>query len=397
MVGVTILRSQNRRQWTAGLIASVLPLLLLTACKEKNTYVPPPPATVTVAKPEQKSVEDYLAFTGNAQAIYTVQLRARVEGYLAAVHFQDGADVKKGDLLFTIQPDQYQAQLQQAEAQVMTQKAALDHAEKEFARYSKLFDQKAAPATDVDRWRYERDSAKAGLTDALAQVDLAKLNLSYTRVTAPFNGRMGRRLKDPGNLVGAGEETVLAEINQIDPIYIYFTINEIDLLQVKKLRQQSGAADYRVAPVPAFVGLANEDGYPHEGRLDFAAISIDSSTGTLLLRAILPNQDRLMVPGMFARVRIPVAKQASALLVPEVAIGTDQLGRYVLIVNDKNIVERRNIEPGQLDGTMRVIDKGLNRDERVIVNGLLRAIPGREVNPKTEDAAAAGPTPAAGG
>ena len=217
----------------------------------------------------------------------------------------------KGDLLFTIQPEQYQAQLQQAKADVQAQQAALDHAETEFKRYSRLFEQKAAAATDVDNWRFQRDSAKAALMNAQAQVDLAKLNLSYTRVTAPFNGRMGRRLVDPGNLVGAGgEETTLAEINQIDPIYVYFTINERDLLRVRKLQQESGAGDYRSRPVPAYAGLANEQGYPHEGRIDFAAISVDPTTGTLLLRAVFPNPDRKILPGLFVRIRVPVGREA---------------------------------------------------------------------------------------
>lgn len=397
MVAAAPSRQRAEKRFFALAAASAVIFALTAACEEKNAYVAPPPAAVTVAKPVRQGVTDYLDFTGNTQAIQTVQLLARIEGYLVGIHFQDGADVKKGDLLFTIQPEQYQAQLQQAEAQVLTEKAALEHAETEFARYTKLYQQKAAPATQVDEWRFQRDSAKAALLNAQAQVDLQKLNVSYTRVTAPFDGRMGRHLKDVGNLVGAGQDTLLAEINKIDPIYVYFTINEIDLLRVKKLRQNTGAADYRMVPVPAFVGLANEDGYPHEGRLDFAAISIDPSTGTLLLRAILPNQDRLMAAGMFARVRIPVAHEASALLVPEEALGTDQLGRYVLIVNDKNVVERRGVELGQLDGTMRVIDTGLEGDERVIVNGLLRAIPGREVSPKMEEANAAAGAPHTGG
>jgi RND family efflux transporter, MFP subunit len=397
MVVPTVRRRRRERRFFALVAASTLIFALTAACEEKNAYVAPPPPVVTVANPVRQPVTDYLDFTGNTQAIQTVQLLARVEGYLDGIHFQDGADVKKGDLLFTIQPEQYRAQLQQAEAEVLAQQAALDHAETEFARYTKLLQQKAAPATQVDEWHYQRDSARAALLNAQAQVELAKLNVSYTRVTAPFEGRMGRHLKDVGNLVGAGQETLLAEINKIDPIYVYFTINEIDLLRVKKLRQNSGAPDYRVVPVPAYVGLANEDGYPHEGRLDFAAISIDSSTGTLLLRAILPNQDRLMAAGMFARVRIPVAHEASALLVPEEALGADQLGRYVLIVDDKNVVQRRGVELGQLNGTMRVIDKGLTGDERVIVNGLLRAIPGRQVNPKMEEANAATATPHTGG
>jgi RND family efflux transporter MFP subunit len=376
-----------------------LAALLLAGCEQENAYKPPPPPKVTVAKPVQKTVTDYLEFTGNTQAIYTVQLRARVEGYLEALHFQDGADVKKGDLLFTIQPEQYQAQLQQALADVQSQQAALDHAETEFKRYSRLYEQKAAAATDVDNWRFQRDSAKAALMNAQAQIDLAKLNLSYTRVTAPFNGRMGRRLVDPGNLVGAGgQETTLAEINQIDPIYVYFTISEIELLRARKLQRDAGGGDYRSRPIPAYVGLANEHGYPHEGRIDFASITVDPSTGTLLLRAVLPNGNRVLLPGLFARIRVPVGREANAILVPEVALGLDQIGRYVLVVNDKNVVERRSVRLGQAFDTMRVIEEGLKGDERVVVNGLQRAIPGREVSPEVQEAEAPKPgAPSAAG
>ena len=371
---------------TLGVLA-----MLIAGCEQKNEFKPPPPPKVTVAKPVEQAVTQYLDFTGNSQAIYTVQLRARVEGYLIAQHFQDGADVRKGDLLFTIQPEQYQAQLQNAEADVLNNKAALDHAETEFQRYSRLYEQKAAAATDVDNWRYQRDSAKAAIMAAEAQVELAKLNLGYTKVTAPFTGRMGRRLQDPGNVVGVGEETVLAEINQIDPMYVYFTISEQDLLRVRKLQQEAGGADYRVRPVPVYAGLANETGNPHEGRIDFAAISVDTGTGTLLLRAVFPNPDRNILPGLFVRLRVPVGREAKAILVPEVALGFDQIGRYVLLVNDKNVIERRSVTVGAPFGEMRVIDDGLKGDERVVVNGLLRAIPGREVTPESQ-----APRPAAG-
>jgi RND family efflux transporter MFP subunit len=235
--------------------------------------------------------------------------------------------------------------------------------------------------------------------NAQAQVDLAKLNLSYTRVTAPFSGRMGRRLVDPGNLVGAGgQETTLAEINQIDPIYAYFTISEIELLRVRKMHRESTGGDYRTRPVPVYAGLANEQGYPHEGRIDFAAITVDPSTGTLLLRAVFPNPDSTILAGLFVRLRVPVGREANAILVPEVALGLDQVGRYVLVVNDNNIVERRAVRLGQTFDTMRVIDDGLKGDERVVVNGLLRAIPGREVSPEVQEAEAPKPgAPSAAG
>lgn len=391
-------RRRARVRKSLRLLASLLTLVVVSACKEKNAFVPPPPPEVTVETPSREAVTNYLQFTGNTQAVSTVQLPARIEGYLVGIHFQDGADVKKGDLLFTIQPEQYRAQQQQAEAEVLTQEAALDHAETEFARYTKLFQQKAAPATQVDEWRFQRDSAKAALINAQAQLDLAKLNVSYTRVLAPFDGRMGRHLVDVGNLVGSGSDTVLAEINHIDPIYVYFTINELDLMRVKKLRQDNNAPDYRTTPIPAFIGLANEDGYPHEGRIDFTAITVDPSTGTLLVRAVVPNQNRYIVPGLFARIQMPSGRSASALLIPEEALGSDQLGRYVLVVTDKNIVERRGVKLGQLFGTRRVIEEGLNGDERIIVNGLLRAIPGREVKPVMQEAdAAKAQSPSSGG
>lgn len=368
-----------------GLMTLLLTLMLAGGCEEKNTFVAPPPPKVTVARPERKTVTDYLELTGNSQAINTVKLVARVEGYLVALHFQDGADVRKGDPLFTIQPEQYQAQLQQAKAEVQAQQAALWHAETEFARYSRLFEQKAAAATDVDRWRYERDSSRAAVANAQAQVEIANLNISYTQVVAPFNGRMGRRLVDVGNVVGAGgQETVLAEINQIDPIYVYFTINEFDLLRIRERQMAAGEGDYRTRPVPILAGLANESGYPHEGRIDFAAISVDPSTGTLLLRAIFPNPDRAILPGLFVRLRLPVGRDKDAILIPEIALGLDQIGRYVLVVDDKNVVERRAVKIGQAFGEMRVVAEGLKSDDQVVVNGLLRAIPGREVTPETQ-------------
>ena len=392
------LHSIHRSPWPAIprlLVSAIAAALLLAGCEEKNTFVPPPPPKVTVATPTRQTVTDYLALTGNSQAINTVKLVARVEGYLDGLHFQDGADVRKGDLLFTIQPDQYQAQLAQAKANVQAQQAALFNAETEFTRYSRLFEQKAAAATDVDNWRYQRNSSRAALANAQAQVELANLNISYTKVAAPFNGRMGRRLVDVGNVVGAGgQETTLAEINQIDPIYVYFTINEMDLLRIRERQQQAGEGDYRTRPVPVLAGLANETGYPHEGRIDFAAISVDPSTGTLLLRAIFSNPDRVILPGLFVRLRLPVGRDRDAVLVPEIALGLDQIGRYVLVVNDKNVVERRGVKIGQAFGEMRVIAEGLNGDERVVVNGLLRAIPGREVNPEMQTAT---PQPAAAG
>jgi RND family efflux transporter MFP subunit len=356
--------------------------LCLVACGEKSTYAPPPPPKVTVSQPVTQPVTEYLEFTGNTQAINTVKLRARVEGYLEKVYFQDGDRVKKGQLLFLIQQNTYDAKLKQAEAEILANKARLLHAKTEFARYSRLVKQKAAAQTDVDRWMYERDAAAAAVIASEAQRDLAKLNLSYTTVTSPFDGRIGRRLKDPGNLVGAGEETVLAEVNQIDPIYVYFNINEQDLLRVRGEEEAKKNASKEKWPV--YFGLADEKNFPHKGYLDFAAITINPTTGTLLLRGIFPNPKAVILPGMFARVRAPIAKPKSARLIPEVAIGYDQQGPYVLVVNDKNVVERRGVKLGSQEDDYRVVAEGLGDNDWVIVNGLLRAIPGKQVTPEKE-------------
>jgi RND family efflux transporter MFP subunit len=353
------------------------------ACGERNVYVPPPPPKVTVSHPVRQGVTDYLEFTGNTQAVNTVQLRARVEGFLEKVYFQDGDRVKKGQLLFLIQQNTYEDKLKQAEAELLANKARLMHAQTEYARFSRLVKQKAAAQTDVDKWHYERDAAQAAVMNSEAQRALAKLNLSYTRVTAPFDGRIGRRLKDVGNLVGAGEKTLLAEINQIDPIYVYFNINEQDLLRVMG-RTKKEQKDIEKEKHPVSFGLADEKGYPHEGYLDFAAISLSPTTGTLLLRGVFPNPNYKILPGLFARVRAPLGKPRPALLLPEVAIGYDQLGPYVLIVDDQKVVERRAVKLGTQVDDYQVVAEGLQGNEWVIVNGLLRAIPGKEVTPEKE-------------
>jgi RND family efflux transporter MFP subunit len=373
---------EKGRRWLRRSVAAAMVLAILglgSAC-QRNTYVPPPPPKVTVSQPVKRPVTDYLEFTGNTKAFNTVQLRARVEGYLEKVLFQDGDRVKKGQLLFLIQQNTYEAKLQQAEAEILANKARLFHAQTEFVRYSRLVKKKAAAQTDVDRWKFERDAAAAAVMASEAQRDLAKLNLSYTRVTAPFNGRVGRHLKDPGNLVGAGEETILADINQIDPIYVYFNINEQDLLRVRG--EHAAEKDASKEKWPVYFGLADEAGYPHKGYLDFAAITINPTTGTLLLRGIFPNHKGIILPGMFTRVRAPIAEPKPALLIPEVAIGYDQQGPYVLTVNDQKVVERRPVKLGAQVNDNRVIAEGLHGDEWVIVNGLLRAIPGKQVTPE---------------
>jgi RND family efflux transporter MFP subunit len=373
---------------TAWGIASLL-LVTLGACQEKSAFKPPPPPRVTVGTPVRQEVTDYLELTGNTQAVNTVQLRARVQGYLEKVFFQDGQVVKKGQPLFQIERDTYVAKLKQAEGQILTQQSRLEHAKTEFERFSGLVQQKAAAQTDVDQWRDERDSAEGALVQARAARDLARLDLGYTLVTAPFDGRIDRRLKDPGNLVGAGESTILAEISELDPIYVYFTVNDLDLRRL--VGETVGIPGQpQSKKVPVLVGLATEQGYPHPGYVDFAAVSVTTTTGTLLLRGVLPNPDDKILPGLYARVRLPVAQIPAALLVPQKAVGYDQVGSYVLVVNDKKVVERRKVKTGPVVNGSVVIEEGLQGTEQVVVEGVLYAVPGREVTPEPENAPLAG-------
>jgi len=357
-------------------------LFCFAACKGKKPPPPPPPPKVSVIQPLQRNVTYSLELTGNTQAVNTVQLVARVAGYLDKVFFQDGQIVKKGQLLFLIQEDTYVDSLHQAEGQVLAQKAQLQYAQSQFTRYSNLFPEKAAAQSDVDNWRFQRDSAEANLKTALANEELARLNLGYTRVTAPFDGRIDRRLQDPGNLVGSSSSNAnLAQMSQIDPIYVYFTVSDTDL--VRLLRSSRGIPGV-ASKWPFSAGLVGEEGYPHPGQIDFTAISVSNSTGTLTMRGVLPNPSGKIMPGLYARVRVP-AESRTAMLVPATAVGGDQQGSYVLIVNPQNVVERRAVKTGPLEGSLRVIEEGLAGNERIVVSALLKARPGSPVTPQPEN------------
>lgn len=376
---------------TLGLLVVALPVL--AGCGEKNAYVPPPPPKVVVAQPLQQDVPLYAELTGNTKAFNEVKLEARVQGFLEQIKYVDGAAVKKGDLLFVIQQSTYQAQLDQAKATLEANKASQANAQVEYSRQSTLGQQQFASQSRVDDAKTKLAETSAAVLGAQANLEVANINLGYTEVTAPFDGIASRHLVSVGALVGYAGPTELASVVQIDPIYVYFEVSETVVQRVKEALSRLGKTMRDVHDVPVEIGLQIEEGYPHKGVIDYIAPQIDASTGTLQVRGIFENKDAALLPGMFARVRVPIRRPAPALLVPDTAIGTSQLGRYVLVVNKDNVVEQRTVTIGQVDKGLRVIESGLKPDDLVVIDGVQRAIPGNKVDPDKQKMT----VPAAGG
>jgi RND family efflux transporter MFP subunit len=337
-----------------------------------------------VSQPVEREITDYNDYTGRTAAVETVEVRARVSGYLVKVNFPEGSMVKKGDLLFQIDPRPFQAALDEAKGQVAQLEARLTRAEADVARNERLLPKGAASQRDLDTAVADRGEARAGIQSARAAVDRAALDLEFTKVTAPISGRISRYLITEGNLVTMNT-TLLTTIVSIDPMYAYFDADEGRVLRVRQLIREGKAQSRRDGEVPVLLALANEAGYPHQGTINFVDNQVNPQTGTLRLRGVFSNQDEVLTPGLFVRVRVPIGEAHRALLVTERAIDTDQGQKILYVVNDKNEVISRPISMGALHDGLRVIEDGVQPGERVIVNGLLQVRPGITVEPKLVD------------
>jgi RND family efflux transporter MFP subunit len=360
-------------------------------CGRDTKVVGPPPPEVSVSQPIEEPVQDSLEFTGRTSAIDSVEVRARVTGYITKVAFSDGALVNVGDPLFEIDPREYRASVLRAEGEVARLRAQLARTEAELARNQALRPSGAASARELERAVADKGAAEGELKTKLAQLELAQLDLEFTRVTAPVAGRVSRADVTQGNLVvvGATGGPLLTTIVSLDPIYVNFDADERALIRLRKATITKDVAatpeNVRAAEVPVMVALADEADFPHRGTIDFIDNQVDPSTGTIHVRAVLPNPDRLLTPGLFVRVRLPVGESKPGILVTERAVGTDQDRKYVLVVNDKNVVEYRQVKLGGLHGGLRAVAEGLAPGEWVIVNGIQRARPGATVAPQKVD------------
>jgi len=359
-----------------------------SGCRSETKVAAPPPPEVSVSQPVEEPVQETLEFTGRISAVDSVEVRARVTGYITKVAFTDGALVKAGDLLFEIDPREYQAAALRAEGEVARLRAQLARTESEVARNQTLRPSGAASARELERAVAEKGAAEGELKAKLAQLELARLDIEFTQVTAPVAGRASRAEITQGNLVvvGASGGPLLTTIVSLDPIYVNFDADERALVRVQKTTiARDGTAtpeNVRAANLPVLVALADENDFPHRGTIDFVDNQIDPSTGTIHVRAVLPNPNRLLSPGLFARVRVPVGETRPGVLVTDRAIATDQDRKYVLVVNEQNVVEYRPVKLGAIHGGLRAVDEGLAPNEWVIVNGIQRVRPGVTVTPQ---------------
>ena len=382
---MTTMRSIQRRRLAGRAIAAAALVLALAGCggaKPQVAALPPP--EVGVSPVVEKDVVDFFETTGRTAAVDSVDIRARVSGYLVKVNFKDGDQVEKGDVLFEIDPRPFEAQEQQAEGELARWEAQKKKAEADLARNQRLAPTGAASQKELDAAIASKGTADAEIVAARGRLDQARLNVEFAKVTAPVKGRVSKANITVGNLVEAS--TLLTTVVSTDPMWMYYDIDERTVLQYRaNYRTAHGGRDVKDArdlDIPVEIGLANEDGYPRKGKLDFIDNRVEPTTGTMLARAVFDNSDGGLTPGLFVRVRLPLGDPARSLLVNERAIGTDQGTKYVLVVNDQNVVEFRPVKLGPTSEGMRVVREGVKAGERVISAGLQRARPGITVKPQ---------------
>ena len=368
-----------------GLLTCMAMLLMACDQNQPQQQMEMPPPQVTIANPLVKEVTDWDEFTGRLYAVESVEIRPRVSGYLQSVNFVEGSIVNEGDLLYVIDPRPYQAVLDQARADVTRAKAALDLAENDLARAERLYQSRAISEEEVDSRSNQKREALASLEAARATVQEAELNVEFTHIKAPITGRISRTRITAGNLVTGGdfESTLLTTIVSLDPVYVYFTADEQAVLHYTRMDMAGTRKSSRVTPNPIYLRLADEEEYLHKGQMDFVDNQIDLATGTMRARAIVDNPDYLLVPGMFADVRLLGEGPYQALLIPDTAINIDQTIRFVFVVGENNTVERRQIKPGRMFEGLRVIREGLNPDDKIIINGIQRVRAGMQITPET--------------
>lgn len=382
-------RAPRRRALHAVIAVALGALTTAVGCARRHAQAPPPPPpAVDVARPVVREITEWDEYTGRLAAVNTVEVRPRVSGYLESVHFKEGQIVRKGDLLFIIDPRPFRAILAAAEAELVASEARLELAKNDVTRAQGLVETRAISAEEFDRRNKAALEAQAVADAARARVERARLDLEFTSVRSPIDGRASNYTVTVGNLVtgGADNATLLTTIVSLDPIHCYFDANEQDYLKYMRLAAAGARPSSRAVPNPVRVALVDETDFRHEGRMDFVDNRIDELTGTIRGRAVLPNPDGLLVPGMFVRVRLIGETRPNAVLIPDQAIGADQANRVVYVVNDKNEVSLRTVVPGRLIDGLRVIRSGLDGTELIIVRGVQRVRPGIVVDPTTVDA-----------
>jgi len=364
----------------------LLPLLAaaLVGCKPENKFQPPPPPEISVAVPLKQDVAPFEELTGNTVAFATVDLVARVKGFLTQINYIDGDYKKQGDNLFQIEQTMYKADLKEAEAQLDSAKAQLVQAQAEFTRQETLLRQNVSAQNTYDIALAKRDTAKANVENAEGNLIVAQTNLGYTTVNAPFDGVVTKHLQSVGQLVGDTTPTKLATIVQLDPIYATFNMSEQDVLKIRNNIAERRLTVEELSKIPLDIGLMDEEGYPHQGFLNYVSPEIDPQTGTILVRGLFKNPKRDLLPGFFVRVRMPMGLAAkSTFLIPNRVIAEDQAGKYVLVVDKDDIVRQQRITQGQLlPGGLRAVTDGLKADDRVVLTTSGRAVPGGKVVPK---------------